>query len=598
MARKLEVEIIGDSRSLERAFGRAADSGSRFGNGLKRVGKYAAFAAGGAALGGLYAVVRSGISEIRENQKVTAQTAAVLKSTGKAANVTAKDVEDLGSEIQSYSGISDEAIRSTQNLLLTFTNIRNQAGKNNDIFTQATKIATDMSVALGQDMKSSAIQLGKALNDPIKGVTALQRVGVSFTQQQRDQIKALVDSGKSMQAQKLILAELNREFAGSAKAYGDTLPGQISKAKEAFGDLSGILLSALVPAFTAIVEKANELLGWVSDHMPEIKATFEAVFTPIGEIVQRAFGVVSAAISSLKPDIASFGASGKSMFQTFRRAAEAAAPIIKTMLEIIQRVITNVVIPILQRLGEVGRVIMAALAKVFQEHGPEIQRILQRLGALVETVGKVMLWLADKIVIPILKPLFGKVLPEVLGVTIVVIDKVSAAIETLTRLMKTLYTFGSQTFKKIAKVVAPPLEVIRDVVMAVANAVSWLLDRINAVLDKAGELLDIVGKVGSAIGKIGGAVGKVGGLFRAAGGPVAAGQAYVVGEKGPELFVPGRSGNIIPNAGAPAMATSAGATINVYFPNYVGTRQELIDTVRQGLFDVGRRNPGAIPGLA
>jgi hypothetical protein len=53
-----------------------------------------------------------------------------------------------------------------------------------------------MSVALGQDMSASAIQLGKALNDPIKGVTALQKVGVSFTQSQKDQIATLVESGR------------------------------------------------------------------------------------------------------------------------------------------------------------------------------------------------------------------------------------------------------------------------------------------------------------------------------------------------------------------------------------------------------------------
>jgi hypothetical protein len=69
--------------------------------------------------------------------------------------------------------------------------VRNETGKGNDIFTQATKVVTDMSVALGQDGTKSAIQLGKALNDPIKGVTALARVGVTFTQGQKDQIKTL-----------------------------------------------------------------------------------------------------------------------------------------------------------------------------------------------------------------------------------------------------------------------------------------------------------------------------------------------------------------------------------------------------------------------
>jgi acid phosphatase family membrane protein YuiD len=86
---------------------------------------------------------------------VAAQTAAVLKSTGGEANVTAKHVSNLATAISRKTGIDDEAIQSGENLLLTFTKIRNEAGKGNDVFDQATRITNDMSVALGQDLKSS-----------------------------------------------------------------------------------------------------------------------------------------------------------------------------------------------------------------------------------------------------------------------------------------------------------------------------------------------------------------------------------------------------------------------------------------------------------
>ena len=57
-------------------------------------------------------------------------------------------------------------------------------------------------------MTNAAVLVGKALNDPKKGLTALRRVGVQFTDAQEDQIKALVKSGKTMDAQKIILREL------------------------------------------------------------------------------------------------------------------------------------------------------------------------------------------------------------------------------------------------------------------------------------------------------------------------------------------------------------------------------------------------------
>jgi phage-related minor tail protein len=46
--------------------------------------------------------------------------------------------------------------------------------------------------------------------------------------------------------------------------------------------------------------------------------------------------------------------------------------------------------------------------------------------------------------------------------------------------------------------------------------------------------------------------------FRASGGPAMANTPYIVGEKGPELFMPGRSGTVIPND-----ALGGGGTTNV-----------------------------------
>jgi hypothetical protein len=252
----------------------AAGRGTRLVAGLGRAaGRAAMFLGVGAAVGLGYAV-KKGLDEIKAHQVASAQTAAVLDSTGRKANVTAKQVRRLSNEIEAMSGMDDVAVQAGQNLLLTFTNIRNEAGKGNDIFTQSTRVMADMAQALGQDPRKSAILLGKALNDPVKGVTALQRVGVSFTQAQRDQIKALVENGKTMAAQKLILRELNTEFGGSAKAYGKTLPGQIDRLKARFEELAGRIAQRLVPVLTQAVD-------WVNRHWPQI----ERVVVRVGRAV-------------------------------------------------------------------------------------------------------------------------------------------------------------------------------------------------------------------------------------------------------------------------------------------------------------------------
>jgi hypothetical protein len=261
-------------RAIEqlRATGKAVNdldhTGSRVGRTFSRgFGLAVKGAAIGAAagFGALALAAKAGFDEFADAQRVTAQTTAVLKSTGGAANVTKTQILDLAQAISRKTGIDDQAVQSTENLLLTFTSIRNEVGKGNDIFTQATKITQDMSVALGEDGKSAAIQLGKALQDPIKGVTALRRVGVNFNQSQVDTIKKMVETGHTMDAQKFILRELNKEFSGSAEAYGRTLPGALSKLKNAFDDLAAKAITPLIPYVTKAVEWFSKLFVTLSD---------------------------------------------------------------------------------------------------------------------------------------------------------------------------------------------------------------------------------------------------------------------------------------------------------------------------------------------
>jgi phage-related protein len=279
---RIVVDFVSDTSGLSSGFAKAESGSSKFASSLKSVGKAGALAAGAAGVGALIYTVKTGIGEWEQSQKVTAQTEAVIKSTGKSAGVTTKQVQELAGSIMKKTGIDDEAIQSGENLLLTFTNIRNEAGKNNDIFTQSTKIMADMSVALGQDMKTSAIQLGKALNDPVKGMSALRRVGVSFTQAQQDQVKALVESGHQMEAQKLILRELNKEFGGSAEAIGKTLPGQLAIVRESFNNFAGDLVGKTIPYI-------EQVISYLQKNWPQISAAIQQGFQQVKPMID-AFG--------------------------------------------------------------------------------------------------------------------------------------------------------------------------------------------------------------------------------------------------------------------------------------------------------------------
>ena len=208
------VEFLADTAALTRGMRKAEGQTKSLGSKIGSMGKVGAVAAGAAGVGALVATVKIGIGEFAQAQKVAAQTNAVIKSTGGVAKVSAGHVDDLAGKLMKKSGVDDEAIASGENLLLTFTNIRNEVGKGNDIFDQTTKAALDMSVAMGTDMTSASMTLGKALNDPIKGMTKLTKQGVTFTDAQKAQVEAMQKAGDTAGAQKIILAELNKEFGG------------------------------------------------------------------------------------------------------------------------------------------------------------------------------------------------------------------------------------------------------------------------------------------------------------------------------------------------------------------------------------------------
>ena len=182
----------------------------------KGLGALAKSAAGAAAAFFGARMLISGMKQVIELSKqqalAEAQLNAVLKSTKNVAGLTARELKNMATSLQSQTRYGDEAIMTAQSLMLTFTKI----GK--DVFPDAIETVMNMSEAMGVDMKQSVIQVGKALNDPILGVTALRRVGVQLSTQQEQAVKDFVAVGDVASAQAVILGELETQFGGVAKA--------------------------------------------------------------------------------------------------------------------------------------------------------------------------------------------------------------------------------------------------------------------------------------------------------------------------------------------------------------------------------------------
>lgn len=244
---KLGIDTNEFQQGITNATSQTGGLGKAFGV-MGGIGKGIAMGVGASfvAMGGFLAYATS---EASEAQDVQAQLAAVLESTSGAAGVTVDMANQLADSLSQVTRFSDEAVLEGENLLLTFTSI----GK--DVFPDATAVMLDMSQALGQDLSSSAVQLGKALQDPITGVTALKRVGVNFTDSQMDMIKAMVEAGDVAGAQTLILEELQKEFGGSAEAAGGTFAGQLDILKNSLSNVAEGIGTALLPVLGDMMDR-------------------------------------------------------------------------------------------------------------------------------------------------------------------------------------------------------------------------------------------------------------------------------------------------------------------------------------------------------
>lgn len=214
-------------------------------------------------------MLRDWIQNANEAARSQAQLDAVLKSTKGAAGLTSKEVNDLATKYQGLTTIGDDAIRSGQNILLTFTGIKK------DAFEPATAALLDMATAMNggatpsaEQLKAQATQLGKALNDPTKGMAALARNGVVFTDQQAAMITKLQASGDLLGAQKIILAELATEYGGSAAAQAATFEGKLAQLNNRWGDFKEQLGFAVIPVLEQLMEVGGRVMAWLETLSP------------------------------------------------------------------------------------------------------------------------------------------------------------------------------------------------------------------------------------------------------------------------------------------------------------------------------------------
>ena len=202
-----------------------------------------------------------------------------LKTTGADAWTSSKEISAMASSLQDVTNYGDEAILSMQNVLLGFRNIKG------DNFKKATKSILDMSTVLGVDLTSASRTVGKALNDPINGISILTRYGIRLNDEQKTLIQTLMKTGKTAEAQDVILQELNKTYGGTAEATAEA--GQ--QLKNVWGDVKeqiGVAFAGISDRFAIFMKDFLKNLNFEKFYNVMGNA-YEMILTKINQIISK-----------------------------------------------------------------------------------------------------------------------------------------------------------------------------------------------------------------------------------------------------------------------------------------------------------------------
>lgn len=299
-----------------------------------------------------------------------AQVNSALASMGDASGKTADELAATAESLRNLTGVDDdEILKSVTANLLTFGNV---AGAT---FDRAQRAILDLSTRLGTDLQSATLMVGKALNDPIKGLTALRRTGIQFTEEQEAQIKAMQGVGDMAGAQAIMLAELERQFGGAAEAAAKA--DMFTPLKTAMMDLEGafepIVRNVAVPLVEALAGIARSFANLPAPAQQFI-AVAAGIAAAVGPILIAVGGVV-AAMGSLAGALgtggvlAGVGALLAPIAPLILPIAAAVAAVVGTFL-----LFRDDIEPVLKRLWAVAQ----------ETLGPPLQQII---GSVRELVG-------------------------------------------------------------------------------------------------------------------------------------------------------------------------------------------------------------------
>ena len=399
----------------------ASERIDRTGVAMRRAG-----AAGSVASAGIVALFRDSIGLYDEQSRAEAKVAQAIKATGGAAGFTAQELAKQAQALQGVTRFGDERILNEVTAqLLTFKDI---AG---DSFTRAQSAALDLATVLDGDLQSASIMLGKALNDPAVGLSAMSRAGVTFTKDQQEVIKSLAETGNIAEAQRLILDEIASAYGGQAKAARSAGSGILDAWSNTWGDVKEVVgqnllemlppiistLESITKAFTDLApgtQKAVVVMGALAVAIPPVTLALglmatgvAAISAPVAIAVAGIVGLtaavvafwpeIKAAVDWLKETWSSMTLLEK-VFAPVTVAVQALADVFSVVFPELTAQVGAVVTVFRDSFSKIPQIVGEVVGKVGDWINGKFNAILDSLGKKVEWVEGKFFWLYDKVV--------------------------------------------------------------------------------------------------------------------------------------------------------------------------------------------------------
>jgi len=261
---------------------------------LKRYGGMIAAAAGATGIG---SIVKSSLDAYGKQEQREAKLAQVLKVTGNTARITRKELSDYASELQSLTLTGDEDIMKIQTRLLAV------GGMSKSVFKQANALILDMAETSEISADGITTIVGKALSNPLKGLSALSRSGIAVSNEMRDKVKQLTEAGKKEEAQLLILTNLQQRYGGVAAAAANTDLGRKKQMANAYDDIfEGIgktisMTLDLKGTYKSLADTFGSWAASIAKNAPIIAFSIKSVFIDVKYAIKELWTYIQPFVS-------------------------------------------------------------------------------------------------------------------------------------------------------------------------------------------------------------------------------------------------------------------------------------------------------------